>query len=139
MSEATDAAAIRQALQNAITAYGQIIPVEDPNRNALNLATLNGPYIGWEINYLDSEQKALGSDGVPVHDFGQITFNFGVKEGAGEKNLYLLRDFFTPYLERQVWGSVQTRVARRLPAVNFKGFYHLPLLVAFWSERTTAS
>lgn len=137
MSIVTAAQAIRAALEQARADWNAVpgnyaLEIEYDNRNTVDRANLQSPYLTVDIVWQDGQQMDLGLNPL-VQDLGHIVLAAGVKEGAGSLDLLTLLTFIRPYLQlRDDLGPARTQAAGLQKEVYHEGFYYQPMLVPFW-------
>ena len=124
----TDIATAVQAIKTAWTPY--TLQVETDNRDSINYATQEKPFLQLDTVFMSADQLDLG-EAPKTRQWGQIVLSAVVKEGSGTVAATALLDFAIPYLERKQFVVVRTETAEAHPAKPFKGWTYFPLLINF--------
>jgi hypothetical protein len=138
MSQAQAYKDIMAAVQSAVDAHTAYpLAVESDNRNAIDQATQNDPYLKVEIVFLDGDQIELGETNVLMEQWGQVWLCAVCKDGTGALRSLELLDFMRPYFERKRLGTVTCRAVTSVKPKEVKGLWHTPAIVNFYYHRTS--
>jgi hypothetical protein len=111
--------------------------VESDNRQVVDEATQDNPYLQVEIDYLPGGgQMDLGTRPM-VKQVGQLCLYAVVKEGAGSAGAGHLLDFVLPYFDCKTRGIVTFHAGQRVRPIRRNGKWYAPVWFDFWFVRYT--
>lgn len=113
------------------------LKVQFDNRDMVDLQSQVLPFVMMDLDFRAAEQADLNRN-PRVQIYGTINIVACCKFGDGTSKVLKLVDHFIPYFE--LTGAItpiQTKAAAITPSRTFKGWYAQPLVIPFWSTRTS--
>ena len=133
MSHAQARAAINAVIaqiQAGWTAYP--LKVETDNRDLVDYAAQQKPFLQVEVVNLDGEQADLGTDAWTCQE-GQILLSAVSRTGSGTADAAALLDFAIGFFHRKVLaGLVHCESAVAVRGKTFNEWWYEPAVVPFW-------
>jgi len=125
--------AIYSRLNTAWSVQYPSVPVNYENRNNVDLATQQTPFISCEVIFTTGEQVSIEITPV-VRTQGVIYVAAYIKDfdGVAVPNAHL--QYLKTLFETKSFGGVNTRAAQPMPGDSFKAWYRKALRIPFWFD-----
>lgn len=108
--------------------------IETDNRDVVDLALQEQPYLQVTVDFMGADQISLGEK-PRVKQHGQLLLCAVAKGGTGKAASLALLDFVMPYFDMESMGGVEFHAAEAAGAKEIKGLWRATALVNFYFTR----
>lgn len=135
MNETLARQAIMTVLAQIQTAWTEFdLKIDSENRDIIDQASQQNPYLAIEIDFLGADQMDLSPNPL-VRQTGQLVVYAVEKVGSGTARAARLRDFVRPRFSLQnlgAGGTLHCHAAEIYKSKTIAGWEYFPVLVNFW-------